>query len=198
MRRTAPLATGFFEPREPGPGTYQVYEASRSAILTGDFNMRPDDPVKQAVSAPFANGAPALLDAWTVMRGRRRTRIPSASTIRRTDRPIAATSSSSLKTSRPGSGGWSTIRGRRPPTTSRFSSNSPREWDALLCREGRRTPATLRASNQKPTCALSAQTRAQSCVRTRGGSSMDMMSVAVMGAASLYAVAMILFMRLAP
>ena len=58
-----------FEPREPGPGTYQVYEASRSAILTGDFNMRPDDPVKQAVSAPVANGAPALLDAWTVMRG---------------------------------------------------------------------------------------------------------------------------------
>ena len=56
-------------------------------MLTGDFNMRPDDPVKQAVSAPFANGAPALLDAWTVMRGEAPHPIPSASTIRRTDRP---------------------------------------------------------------------------------------------------------------
>ena len=30
--------------------------------------MRPDDPVKQPISEPF-DGAPALADAWEVMRG---------------------------------------------------------------------------------------------------------------------------------
>jgi endonuclease/exonuclease/phosphatase family metal-dependent hydrolase len=55
-------------PREPGPGTYVVPPTSRSAILTGDFNMRPEDPTKQRLSEPFAKGTPALLDAWTINR----------------------------------------------------------------------------------------------------------------------------------
>lgn len=58
-------------PREDGPGTYALFPTSRSAVLTGDFNMRPDDPVKQRVSVPFGNGAPALLDAWQVAHGSR-------------------------------------------------------------------------------------------------------------------------------
>lgn len=58
-------------PREDGPGTYALFPTSRSAVLTGDFNMRPDDPVKQRISEPFGNGAPALLDAWQVAHGSR-------------------------------------------------------------------------------------------------------------------------------
>jgi len=53
-------------PREDGPGTYVLLPTSPSAVLTGDFNMRPDDPVKQRLSDPFGQGAPALLDAWRV------------------------------------------------------------------------------------------------------------------------------------
>jgi len=56
-------------PREDGPGTYVLLPSSSSAVLTGDFNMRPEDPVKQRISEPFANGAPALLDAWQVAHG---------------------------------------------------------------------------------------------------------------------------------
>jgi endonuclease/exonuclease/phosphatase family metal-dependent hydrolase len=53
-------------PREPGPGTYVVPPTSRSAILTGDFNMKPDDPTKHRISEPIAAGAPTLVDAWAV------------------------------------------------------------------------------------------------------------------------------------
>ncbi len=53
-------------PREDGPGTYVLLPSSPSAVLTGDFNMRPEDPVKRRISEPFNNGAPALLDAWQV------------------------------------------------------------------------------------------------------------------------------------
>ncbi len=56
-------------PRENGPGTYALFPTSPSAVLTGDFNMRPEDPVKQRVSEPFGNGAPALLDAWQAAHG---------------------------------------------------------------------------------------------------------------------------------
>src|SRR4051812_37067861 len=56
-------------PRAPGPGTYRVLPTSSSAILTGDFNMRPEDPVKQRISEPFETGAPAFLDAWQVANG---------------------------------------------------------------------------------------------------------------------------------
>jgi endonuclease/exonuclease/phosphatase family metal-dependent hydrolase len=53
-------------PRENGPGTYVRGSNSRSAILTGDFNMRPEDPTKQRISEPIP-GAPALLDSWQVL-----------------------------------------------------------------------------------------------------------------------------------
>jgi endonuclease/exonuclease/phosphatase family metal-dependent hydrolase len=55
--------------RENGPGTYALFPTSPAAVLAGDFNMRPDDPVKQRISEPFDNGAPALLDAWQVTNG---------------------------------------------------------------------------------------------------------------------------------
>jgi len=56
-------------PRESGPGTYRLYPPARSAILTGDFNMRPEDPVKQRISERFETNAPAMLDAWQVANG---------------------------------------------------------------------------------------------------------------------------------
>jgi endonuclease/exonuclease/phosphatase family metal-dependent hydrolase len=56
-------------PREPGPHTYRVLPTSCSAVLTGDFNMRPSDPVKQRISEPFESTAPALLDAWETVNG---------------------------------------------------------------------------------------------------------------------------------
>ena len=38
-----------------------------SAILTGDFNFKPEDPEYRRISSPFDAGtAPALLDAWTL------------------------------------------------------------------------------------------------------------------------------------
>jgi endonuclease/exonuclease/phosphatase family metal-dependent hydrolase len=37
-----------------------------SAILTADFNFRPDDLLHAQLQAPFPDGAPAFVDAWTV------------------------------------------------------------------------------------------------------------------------------------
>ncbi len=54
-------------PREDGPGTYVRLPTATAAILTGDFNMKPDDPTKRRISAPIP-GAPALRDAWELLR----------------------------------------------------------------------------------------------------------------------------------
>ncbi len=35
-----------------------------SAIVTGDFNFRPDDPLHARLRAPFDDGCPELIDAW--------------------------------------------------------------------------------------------------------------------------------------
>ncbi|WP_243370686.1 endonuclease/exonuclease/phosphatase family protein [Microvirga solisilvae] len=56
-------------PHEDGPGTYVLLPNSASAVLTGDFNMKPSDPIKWRISDAFENGAPALLDAWQSVHG---------------------------------------------------------------------------------------------------------------------------------
>jgi endonuclease/exonuclease/phosphatase family metal-dependent hydrolase len=56
-------------PREPGTGTFELQPSPRSAILTGDFNMRPSDPVKQRISAPMGEATPRLLDSWMLRHG---------------------------------------------------------------------------------------------------------------------------------
>lgn len=56
-------------PRERGAGPYAPTPATRSAILTGDFNMRPDDRVRLRLLAPFAGDVPAFADAWSVRHG---------------------------------------------------------------------------------------------------------------------------------
>ena len=55
--------------RDDGPGTYERFPVASSAILTGDFNMKPGDPTKTRLSDPFESGAPALLDAWEAASG---------------------------------------------------------------------------------------------------------------------------------
>ena len=37
---------------------------TRSAILTGDFNFRPDDPLHARLQAPLGEGSTGLVDAW--------------------------------------------------------------------------------------------------------------------------------------
>jgi endonuclease/exonuclease/phosphatase family metal-dependent hydrolase len=52
-------------PREDGPGTYVRVPSSRSAILTGDFNMRPEDPTRLRILEDFESGVPGFVDAWS-------------------------------------------------------------------------------------------------------------------------------------
>lgn len=56
-------------PREAGPHTYRMTPASPSAVLTGDFNMRPDDPVLARLMAPFEDETPPLRDLWPAVMG---------------------------------------------------------------------------------------------------------------------------------
>ena len=47
------------------PGSpFDWYPQPASAILTGDFNYRPDDPLHQRMQAVFDGEVPALQDAW--------------------------------------------------------------------------------------------------------------------------------------
>jgi endonuclease/exonuclease/phosphatase family metal-dependent hydrolase len=49
-------------PRDAGPFRHPVRPSS--AVLCGDFNLRPDDPLHARLQAGFADGAPRLIDAW--------------------------------------------------------------------------------------------------------------------------------------
>ncbi|MBJ6128262.1 endonuclease/exonuclease/phosphatase family protein [Microvirga splendida] len=53
--------------REDGPGTYVRGPSTRSAILTGDFNMKPDDPTKRRLSDPISSSKFTLIDAWATL-----------------------------------------------------------------------------------------------------------------------------------
>lgn len=55
--------------RPPLPGgvaPFAPQPVTASAILCGDFNMKPDDPSKARLQAPFEDGTPAFLDLWQV------------------------------------------------------------------------------------------------------------------------------------
>jgi endonuclease/exonuclease/phosphatase family metal-dependent hydrolase len=47
-------------------GPYQALPRPAATIITGDFNLEPDDPLHARMSAPFPGGTPALADAWDV------------------------------------------------------------------------------------------------------------------------------------
>jgi endonuclease/exonuclease/phosphatase family metal-dependent hydrolase len=49
------------------PGAFRVQPRPASAILCGDFNLPPDDPLHAVMTLPIAPGAPAFLDAWLAL-----------------------------------------------------------------------------------------------------------------------------------
>ena len=52
-------------------GPYAPLPRPASCVICGDFNIAPDDAVYSRLVAPFANGTPALKDAWRALHGDR-------------------------------------------------------------------------------------------------------------------------------
>lgn len=50
-----------------GPGPFAPAAETSSAIVTGDFNLTPDDALHARLLAPGADGAPGLVDAWKAL-----------------------------------------------------------------------------------------------------------------------------------
>jgi len=46
-------------------GTYRSLPRPASAIITGDFNFKPDDPLHALLRQPYSDGSLALHDAWS-------------------------------------------------------------------------------------------------------------------------------------
>jgi endonuclease/exonuclease/phosphatase family metal-dependent hydrolase len=53
-------------PRNDG-GPFQTRTRPHGAILTGDFNLAPDDPLHARLCAPFEDATPRLRDAWQLL-----------------------------------------------------------------------------------------------------------------------------------
>jgi len=49
---------------EHDDGPYQVHPRPAAAVITGDFNLEPDDPLHARMAERFADGTPSLVDAW--------------------------------------------------------------------------------------------------------------------------------------
>ena len=49
-------------------GPFHTYLRPAATIVTGDFNLEPEDPLHARMGAPFTDGTPPLCDAWEVMR----------------------------------------------------------------------------------------------------------------------------------
>lgn len=47
-------------------GPYQAQPRPVATVVTGDFNLEPDDPLHARMAAPFGAGTPSLVDAWEV------------------------------------------------------------------------------------------------------------------------------------
>jgi endonuclease/exonuclease/phosphatase family metal-dependent hydrolase len=47
-------------------GPFHTRLRPAATIITGDFNLEPEDPLHARMQAPFADGTPALRDAWTL------------------------------------------------------------------------------------------------------------------------------------
>src|SRR6266567_541961 len=45
---------------------FHTYLRPASTIITGDFNLEPDDPLHARMAAPFDDGTPPLQDAWGI------------------------------------------------------------------------------------------------------------------------------------
>jgi endonuclease/exonuclease/phosphatase family metal-dependent hydrolase len=53
--------------RDARDGPFHSQPQTVSALLTGDFNFRPDDALHARLTAPFDDGAPALEDVWRTL-----------------------------------------------------------------------------------------------------------------------------------
>jgi endonuclease/exonuclease/phosphatase family metal-dependent hydrolase len=49
---------------ETGGGPFHDYPRPAATIITGDFNLEPDDRLHARMVAPFGDGTPPLSDAW--------------------------------------------------------------------------------------------------------------------------------------
>lgn len=54
------------QPPLPADSMFRPYPATRSAILTADFNMQTSDPSYGRLSAPFDDATLPFVDAWTL------------------------------------------------------------------------------------------------------------------------------------
>ncbi|WP_151445538.1 endonuclease/exonuclease/phosphatase family protein [Lacisediminimonas profundi] len=50
--------------KELNPTPFLAVPQSAAAILTGDFNLRPEDPLHERIQQPPDSGGPRLVDAW--------------------------------------------------------------------------------------------------------------------------------------
>lgn len=48
-------------------GPFRSVPQTRAAILTGDFNFRPEDPLHGRLQAPLGEGSSSLVDAWQAL-----------------------------------------------------------------------------------------------------------------------------------
>jgi endonuclease/exonuclease/phosphatase family metal-dependent hydrolase len=48
-------------------GPFHTHLRPAPTIITGDFNLEPVDPLHARMKAPFADGTPALVDAWETL-----------------------------------------------------------------------------------------------------------------------------------
>ena len=53
--------------REEEEGPYRPYAHPEGAIVCGDFNLPPEDPLRAAFLEAFASGAPKFVDAWQAL-----------------------------------------------------------------------------------------------------------------------------------
>ena len=65
-RRARPCARGH-DRRHDTAGPFHTYLRPASTIVTGDFNLEPDDPLHARMGAPFDDGTPRLVDAWEAL-----------------------------------------------------------------------------------------------------------------------------------
>ncbi len=85
-------------PRNDSWGTYKFTPSATSAILMGDFNMKPDDPLLTRLAAPFEMARPPSATPGGSSTVRSPIRSRPASSTRASRRPIAATTSTRPRT----------------------------------------------------------------------------------------------------
>jgi endonuclease/exonuclease/phosphatase family metal-dependent hydrolase len=55
--------------RDTSEGPYRSLPVSVGAIVCGDFNLGPDDPLHAEMRKPFPSGVPPFVDAWRAVHG---------------------------------------------------------------------------------------------------------------------------------